>query len=86
MRLVVTGGGTGGHVFPALEIAKAARDRGARIFTNLAVRGIELRLLGPPQECVRADPYRAGRCLHVSVREQRGNRLLLLVVEFCAVS
>ncbi len=45
--------------------------------------------LGPrlaPPECVRTDSYHAGRLLHVSMREQRGNRLLLLVVEFCAVS
>jgi hypothetical protein len=45
--------------------------------------------LGPwpaPPECVRTDSYHAGRLLHVSLREQHGNRLLLLVVEFCAVS
>ena len=30
--------------------------------------------------------YRAGRLLHVSVSEQRANRLFHLVAEFCAVS
>jgi hypothetical protein len=51
-----------------------------------SVRGLELRILGPPLEGVRTDPYRAGRRLHIFVEEQRGNGLFLLVVEFCAIS
>ena len=41
MRLVVTGGGTGGHVYPALEIAQLARDEGAEIVYLGSHRGQE---------------------------------------------
>ena len=37
-------------------------------------------------ERVGADSHRAGRLLDASVREQRGNRLLHLLIEFCSVS
>lgn len=41
MRLIVTGGGTGGHIFPALEVARFARDRDDLVLYLGSVRGQE---------------------------------------------
>jgi UDP-N-acetylglucosamine--N-acetylmuramyl-(pentapeptide) pyrophosphoryl-undecaprenol N-acetylglucosamine transferase len=44
MRVVVSGGGTGGHFFPALELLREARGRGLETLYVGARRGIERRL------------------------------------------
>ncbi len=49
MRIALTGGGTGGHVFPALEIGRAAREAGADLVYLGSHRGMERDLAGPAQ-------------------------------------
>jgi UDP-N-acetylglucosamine--N-acetylmuramyl-(pentapeptide) pyrophosphoryl-undecaprenol N-acetylglucosamine transferase len=44
--LVVTGGGTGGHVYPALEVARLARERGADLLYLGSLRGQESGVCG----------------------------------------
>ena len=44
-KFVMTGGGTGGHVFPAITVARVLRDRGHRLLFIGTERGIESRLV-----------------------------------------
>jgi UDP-N-acetylglucosamine--N-acetylmuramyl-(pentapeptide) pyrophosphoryl-undecaprenol N-acetylglucosamine transferase len=48
MRVVIAGGGTGGHLFPGIAIAEELRARGHEVVFVGTARGIEARVL--PQE------------------------------------
>ena len=44
MKLIVTGGGTGGHIYPALEVARFAAEQGAQILYLGSLRGQESKI------------------------------------------
>jgi UDP-N-acetylglucosamine--N-acetylmuramyl-(pentapeptide) pyrophosphoryl-undecaprenol N-acetylglucosamine transferase len=46
-RFLLAGGGTGGHVIPALAVARELRQRGHRVFFVGTERGLEAKLVPP---------------------------------------
>jgi UDP-N-acetylglucosamine--N-acetylmuramyl-(pentapeptide) pyrophosphoryl-undecaprenol N-acetylglucosamine transferase len=60
-RIVITGGGTGGHVFPALALAEELKTRGHEILYVGSDRGLEAKLAPQKQlrfVCVRTGPVK----------------------------
>ena len=55
MRLLIAGGGTGGHLFPGMAVAEEAKARGAEVLFVGTARGIEARVVpqaGYPLELI----------------------------------
>lgn len=65
LKTIITGGGTGGHVFPALAIAEELRNRGHDLLYVGSDRGLEARLA--PQKQIRFIPIRTGPVKNQSV-------------------
>ena len=65
---VITGGGTGGHVFPALAVARVLRDRGHRLLFIGTKEGMESRLV--PEAGYEMEFIRIGGLNRVGVRKQ----------------
>ena len=66
LRVMIAGGGTGGHVMPALAIARALRDRyGAEVCLVGTARGLETRLA--PEAGFRLELVRSGQWKNVSL-------------------
>jgi UDP-N-acetylglucosamine--N-acetylmuramyl-(pentapeptide) pyrophosphoryl-undecaprenol N-acetylglucosamine transferase len=68
-RIVITGGGTGGHVFPALALAEELKSRGNEILYIGSDRGLEARLA--PEKKIRFIAVRTG-----PVKNQKLTRLI----------
>lgn len=64
MKFVVTGGGTGGHIYPALAIARGLKDRfGAGVFYIGGTRGLESEIVpreGLPFEAIPLAGFKRG--------------------------
>ncbi len=68
-KIIITGGGTGGHVFPALAIAEELQARGHAILYVGSNRGLEARLA--PQKKIAFLPIHTG-----PVKNQKFTRIL----------
>jgi UDP-N-acetylglucosamine--N-acetylmuramyl-(pentapeptide) pyrophosphoryl-undecaprenol N-acetylglucosamine transferase len=67
LRVVIAGGGTGGHVIPALAIGRELRDlHGAEVLFIGTARGLETRLV--PAAGFRLELVRSGQLKNVSVK------------------
>ena len=67
LRVMIAGGGTGGHVVPALAIGKALRDvHGANVRYVGTARGIETKLV--PEAGFRLELVRSGQLKNVSLK------------------
>ncbi|MBV9767296.1 MAG: undecaprenyldiphospho-muramoylpentapeptide beta-N-acetylglucosaminyltransferase [Acidobacteriaceae bacterium] len=65
---VLTGGGTGGHIFPALAVARILRERGHRLLFIGTREGMEARLI--PEAGYEIEFIRSSGLNRVGVREQ----------------
>ncbi len=66
LRVMIAGGGTGGHVVPALAIGRELRDRqGAEVWFVGTARGIETRMV--PEAGFRLELVRSGQLKNVSL-------------------
>src|SRR5215469_6410389 len=72
-RFLMAGGGTGGHVIPALAVARELRARGREVFFVGTDRGLESKLV--PKEGFRLEIIQIGALNRVSV----GQRLSTLM-------
>ncbi|HMF75903.1 MAG TPA: undecaprenyldiphospho-muramoylpentapeptide beta-N-acetylglucosaminyltransferase [Bryobacteraceae bacterium] len=66
--IVLTGGGTGGHVFPALAVARVLRGRGHKLLFIGTREGIESRLV--PEAGFDMEFIRSGGLNRVGIRQQ----------------
>jgi len=69
-RFLMAGGGTGGHVIPALAVARELRKRGSEVFFVGTETGLEARLV--PQDGFRLEKIEVGALNRVSLRRKLG--------------
>ena len=80
----MTGGGTGGHVFPALAVARVLRERGHRLLFVGTREGMESRLV--PEAGFEIEFIRSGGLKRVGLRRQIQTVALLPGEHRCGVA
>src|SRR6476469_4675194 len=76
-RFLMAGGGTGGHIFPALAVARLLRERGHDVLFAGTPEGMEARLV--PEAGFRMEPVRIGGFNRAGLRKQVRTALQLPV-------
>jgi UDP-N-acetylglucosamine--N-acetylmuramyl-(pentapeptide) pyrophosphoryl-undecaprenol N-acetylglucosamine transferase len=84
LRFLMTGGGTGGHVFPALAVAKVLRQRGHQVRFMGTAEGLEATLV--PQAGFEIDYIRIGGLNRVGIVRQLRTLMQLPVSVFAAAA
>src|SRR5579862_2260881 len=74
-QFLLAGGGTGGHIIPALAVARELRSRGHRVFFIGTERGLEAKLV--PRECFDLELIRVGGLKRVGLRQTLATLLQL---------
>jgi len=74
---VLTGGGTGGHVFPALAVGQVLRNRGHRLLFIGTREGMEAKLVPPAR--FEMEFIRSGGLNRVGLRKQTQSAMQLPV-------
>ncbi len=75
-RIMIMAGGTGGHVMPALEVAKALIDKGVAVSWIGTCAGLEARLV--PASAIPFDPIKVSGFGHGGPLHKAGTLLLLI--------
>src|SRR5271170_1673024 len=84
IRLVIAGGGTGGHVIPAIAIAREMREKhGAEVLFIGTSRGMEVRLV--PQAGFKLELVEIGALNQVSMMRRIQTLLNLPLAIFSAM-
>ena len=77
-RILIAGGGTGGHLFPGLAVAQALQRRGAEILFIGTRIGVEAKIIPKynfPLDYINVVGFKRGRLLDVATSQHAGENI-----------